>query len=548
MYSRRFSVGLMGLLTVLLTACGPGAPGDGGTGDDVPEAERYGGTAVVGLINDIPDMSPLTSTDHNASQIQTHVLFMPLVMYDERFQPVPYLARSWEISPDTTELTFHLRRDVLWHDGVPTTAHDLKFSYDLARDPETGFANAAFWTHYGEAVAVDSFTFRIAMTPHADYLDPWRAFAAVPRHVLQGVPAAELRTHAFSTGRPLGNGPFRFVSRQPGQNWVFAANEDHPAELGGRPYLDRIVYRVISEPTTLLTELLTGRIDYYIQPTPEQAARIDATPGVRLHTFDDRAFVILGWNGRRPMFSDPRVRRALTMAIDRQEIIDGIGYGFGSVANSTVPPIFWQYDPDAGTDLGYDPEGARRLLEEAGWRDRNGDGILQNERGEPFRFTTLTNHGNQERVDILAKVQSDLRRVGIQMEPQVLEWGTLLSRINDVERRDFDAVLIGWVTEFRIDDRDLLHCDERDQPYQWVGYCNREVDQLLDVLPTIVDREAARPLWQRYQRLIGQDQPYTFLYFQQRRSGIADRLRGVEPDARGDWLGARNWWIAPDRR
>jgi peptide/nickel transport system substrate-binding protein len=535
------------VLAVLVAACDTGSGGTEGF-DDVPRAERYGGTAVVGIINDMPDVSPLTSTDHNAAQIQQFVLFMPLVTYDERFAPVPYLARSWELSSDSSFLTFHLRPDIFWHDGVQTTAHDLKFSYDLARDAETGFANSAFWTHYGDAEVLDSLTFRVAMRPHADYLDPWRAFAPVPRHVLEGVPPAELRTHSFSTAAPVGNGPFRFLSRQPGQNWVFGANERHPEELGGRPYLDRIVYRVISEPTTLLTELLTGRVDYYIQPTPEQAARIEASSGVRLHTFDDRAFVILGWNSRRPMFSDPRVRRALTMAIDRQEIIDGIGYGYGTVANSTVPPIFWQYDADAGADLGFDPDGARRLLEEAGWRDRNGDGIVQNERGEPFRFTTLTNHGNQERADILAKVQSDLRRVGIQMEPQIQEWGTLLSRINDVERRDFDAVLIGWVTEFRIDDTDLFHCDKRNEPYQWVGYCNPEVDRLLETLPTIVDRETARPLWREYQRMISRDQPYTFLYFQQRREGVAERLRGVDPDARGDWVGARDWWILPDRR
>jgi peptide/nickel transport system substrate-binding protein len=547
MHSRRY-VGLL-LAVVLGGGCGADSGGAGGSGEaDVPEADRYGGTAVVGLINDMPDLSPLTSTDHNAAQIQQYVLFMPLVTYDANFEPQPYLARSWELSPDSSHLTFHLRDDVFWHDGVRTTAHDVAFSYELARDPETGFANSAFWTHYGDAEVVDSLTFRVAIRPHADYLDPWRAFAPVPRHVLEGVPALELRTHAFSTSTPVGNGPFRFVSRQPGQNWVFGANEQHPEELGGRPYLDRIVYRVVSEPTTLLTELLTGRVDYYIQPTPEQAAQIEASPGARLHTFDDRAFVIIGWNARRPMFSDPRVRRALTMAIDREEIIDAIVYGYGSIANSPVPPIFWQYDEGAGEDLGFDVEAAGRLLDEAGWRDRNGDGIRENERGEPFRFSILTSHGNQERVDILAKVQSDLRRVGIQMEPQVQEWGALLSRINDVENRDFDAVLIGWVTEFRIDDRDLFHCDRLDEPYQWVGYCDPEADELLDRLPLIVDRDEARPLWQRYQRLIARDQPYTFLYFQQRREGIADRLRGVDPDARGDWVGARDWWILPDRR
>ncbi|MBA4159194.1 MAG: hypothetical protein H0X65_17215 [Gemmatimonadetes bacterium] len=531
-----------------LAACGGRGPVvDDDAAANVPEEQRYGGTAVVSQIGDIPDVSPLTSTDHTASQIQQFVLFMPLLAYDENFEPIPRLARSWEVNADTSLLTFHLRDDVFWHDGVKTTAQDVKFSYDMARDPNTGFPNTAFWTNYGEAEAVDSFTFRIRMRSHAEFLDPWRAFSPVPRHILEGTAAAQLRTHPFGTRSPLGNGPFRFVSRQDQQSWTFEANPDFPAELGGRPYLDRIVYRSIPEPTTQLTELLTGNVDYYIQPPAEQAQRIESDRRVRLGSFDDRAFVLIGWNQRRPLFEDARVRRALTMAINRPAIIEGVLYGYGSVSNSTVPPFYWQYDAQAGDDLAYDPEAARRLLAEAGWTP-GPDGTLRNAEGQPFRFTVLTNQGNQVRADIAEIAQSDLRRIGVDMQIQISEWGTMLDRINTPTRRDFDAVLIGWVTEFRIDDRDLFHCDKRDEPYQWVGYCNPEVDRLLDSLPQIVDRDAALPQWQQYQRLIARDQPYTFIYFQERLRGTSARIQNVNPDARGDWVGAERWWILPDQR
>jgi peptide/nickel transport system substrate-binding protein len=515
---------------------------------DVPEEQRYGGTAVVSNLADIPDVNPLTSTDHTASQVQLYLLFMPLLAYDENFQPVPRLARSWELNADTTLLTFHLRDDVFWHDGVKTTAHDLKFSYDRARHPETGFANTAFWTHYGEMEVVDSFTVRIRMTPHADFLDPWRAFAPVPQHILRDVAPAQLRNHPFSTTQPLGNGPFRFVSRQPGQNWVFEANPDFPQELGGRPYLDRIVYRVVPEPTTQLTELLTGGTDYYLQPPSEHAQRLQSAPNTRLVSYPDRYFVVIAWNQRRPMFADARVRRALTMAINRPAIIEGVLYGFGEVANATVPPIFWQHDPEAGADLEYNPERARQLLAEAGWVDRNGDGILENEQGQPFRFTIRTNKGNQVRADIAEVVQSDLRRVGIDAQPQIVEWGALLEQLQTPSRRDFDATIIGWVTEFRIDDTDLFHCEKLDEPYQWVGYCDPQADRLLDTLPRIVSRDASRPLWQQYQRKIAEDQPFTFLYFVERLAGVSNRLQNVDPDARGDWVGAERWFLLPDQR
>lgn len=534
------------LLCALLPGCRREAPPAGATGD-VAEEDRYGGTVVVGAIGDIPTVNPLTSTDHTANQVQMFVLFTPLIRYNEKFEPEPYGARSWDVNADTTLLTFHLRNDLFWHDGTPTTAYDWKFSYDRARDPSTAFPNGAFWTHYGEAEAVDSFTFRVRMRPHAEFMDPWRSFTAVPRHVLEQVAPAELKNHAFSTATPVGNGPYRFVSRAPGQNWVFEANPQFPAELGGRPYIDRIVYRAIPEPTTLLTELLTGGIDYYINPPAEQAQRITASERARLVTFPDRAFVIIGWNQRRPMFKDARVRRALTLAIDRQAIVDGVLRGYGIVANSTIPPFFWNYDDQAGKDLQYDPERAKQLLTEAGWTP-GPDGILRNAQGQPFRFEMKTNQGNQVRTDIIQIVQSDLRRVGIDVQPRVLEWGTLLSQINDPERRDFDALVIGWVTEFRIDDSDLFDCDKMKDPYQWVSYCDPETDRLLDRLPLIVSREQAKPVWAEYQRKIAQDQPYTFVYFQTRLEGVSKRLQNVQPDARGDFVGISRWYVAPGQR
>jgi peptide/nickel transport system substrate-binding protein len=522
-------------------------PGGAFEGADIAEEDRYGGTAVVGVIGDIPNIGPLTSYDHNSNQIQLFVLWTPLIRFDADFEPQPWGARAWEVSEDSTVLTFHLRDDIYWHDGPKTTAYDWKFSYDMARTPETAFPNLAFWTHYGEAEAVDSFTFRVRMRPHAEFLDPWRAFAPSPRHILEGVAPADLRNHAYSTTRPVGNGPFRFVSRAPAQNWIFEANPDFPAELGGRPYLDRIVYRVIPEPATLLSELLTGGIDYYIGPPPEQAQRIIDAPGARLHTFDDRAFVIIGWNQRRPPFDDVRVRRALTKAINRQAIVDGVVFGYGSIGNSTVPPFFWQYDEQAGRDLVYDPEAALALLAEAGW-NRGPDGMLRNAQGQPFRFEMKTNQGNRVRTDILQVVQSDLRRVGIDVQARILEWGTLLAQVNDPVARDFDALIIGWVTEFRVDDKDLFHCDRQDRPYAWVSHCHPEVDRLLEQLPLIADRSAALPRWQEYQRLIADQQPYTFVYFQQRLEGISNRLLNVNPDARGDWLDAKRWFIHPERR
>jgi peptide/nickel transport system substrate-binding protein len=531
--------------SLALVACERGGVGE--EAEDVPEGDRFGGTAVVAIGADMADMNPLTMTETNAQNISEFVLFVPVITYDEKLEPKPALARSWEVNADTSELTFHLRDDVFWHDGVKTTAYDLAYTYEMARNPETGFPNTAYWTYYGDGEAVDSFTFKVALRPHAQFMDPWRTFPAVPKHILGDTPAAQMRQHPFNSQNPVGNGPFKFVSREPGQSWTFEANPTHPAELGGRPYLDRVVFRVIPEPPTALTELSTGDVDFLVMPPYQQAEMIDSAPSTHIAAYPDRAFVLIGWNQRRPPFQDVRVRRALTMAIDRQQIVNAVLYGYGSLANATVPSFFKQFDPEAGADLTYNQQGALDLLAQAGYT-RGPDGKLQNAAGQPLRFALSTNHGNQTRADIAAIVQAQLGQIGVDVQVQIIEFSTLLDRINNPQTRDFDAVLIGWRTEFRVDDTDLFHCEKMNEPFQWVSHCDKRLDALMDTLPLIVDPTASLPLWREYQKLIAEQQPYTFIYFSERIEGVSDRLRNVKPDARGDWVGIDKWWIAPDQR
>jgi peptide/nickel transport system substrate-binding protein len=514
-------------------------------GERVPGSERYGGTLVIGGGADVTDVSPLTWKLQTALYMQQFLLFLPLLAYDERLQPVPRLARSWEVNADTTALTFHLRDDVHWHDGRRTSAHDLQFSYERARDPGTGYIYSGMFAPYGRAEVVDSFTWRVGLEPHAEFLDVWRVFAPVPRHVLEGVAPEDLARHPFATRSPVGNGPFRFVERVAGQRWVFEANPDFPAELGGRPYLDRVVYRVIPEPTTLLTELLTGGIDVYTRAPVEQAERIARDPGVRLVHYPDRAWTHVVWNHRRAPFGDARVRRALTLAVDRQAVVETARAGYGSVANSTVAPVFPQHDPAAGADLGFDPDRARALLAEAGLRDRDGDGVLEDPAGRPFRFTLEVPQGYPERRDAGEMVQADLRRIGVDARLRTTEFNSLLARLSDARRRDFDAVVLSWAPEYRIDDSELFACRKRDAPVAFTGYCDPATDALLDSIARTVDRARAQGLWSRYQHRIARDQPVTFLFFSEQLHGIGRRVQGAAPDARGYWVGIERWWIDP---
>ena len=524
---------------------------------DAPPVDpaRYGGTAVVGSIGEIADgMNGLVSADYSASQHQSFVNMMNLIQYDENLRPVPYLAESWEVDDEDhpTELTWHLRDDVYWHDGERTDAYDVAFTYVRATDPETAFPNAAFWDYYvkGEegVEVVDSFTVTIRLRPHAEYLDAWRTTTIMPEHLLGDVPAAELKQHPFGTQCPVGNGPFVFVEHRPQESWTFRANPAFPEGLGGRPYLDRYVYRVIPEQTTLLTELLTGNVDLYIAPPADQAARIEQSEQAEFRHFLFRNYVFIGWNSRRPQLADARVRRAITVGTNREQIVEALRQGYGAVANSGVPPFHWAFDETLNDSLAYDPDQARRLLDEAGWIDRDGDGIRENADGQPLRISVKYNQGNQERQDVAEIMQAQLREVGIDIQPQVVEWGTLLNQINTPDLRDFDGVVMAWVTEFKVDDIDLFHSERLDGPYAWAGTQSEELDRLLDTLQLVVDREEALPLWREYQRKILEVMPYTYFFFPERLEGVSRRMRDVEMDVRGEWINIKDWWIPQDQR
>jgi peptide/nickel transport system substrate-binding protein len=543
-YSRLLlSIGLIGLLP----ACGAERDGPG-AGGEVPEAERYGGTAVVSAFADLVGLNALVISDYNSNLIMREMLFMPLIKYDENLRAVPWLAERVDtvrVSADTLEVTFHLRRDVFWHDGQPTTARDVVFSFDRMVDPNTAFPNMdGFDLYEKQAELVDDYTVRFRLQQHAEFLDIWFQTAIMPAHVLEDVPPNQLLQHRFSY-EPVGNGPFRFARRVAGQEWVFDANPDFPQALGGRPYLDRVVFRTVPEPTTLLTELLTGRSDVFLSILPSQTEAVRSSAHADIIDFPFRMWVWIGWNTRLPMFASPEVRRALTMAIDREQLVEALTYGYADVGRSSVTPGHWSYDPDDdATFLPYDTAGARRLLEEAGWR-RNAAGMLVDDRGRPFRFSLRTNHGNDTRKEIIEYVQAQLRPLGIQVDAQLVEWNTLVQQL---QNREFEAVVSAWADFFRKDDASILHSRNLDQPYQYVGYANPRADLLIDSLAAVMDRREATRLWREWQRFFVQESPYTVLYYPRRLNGVATRLQGVHMDTRGELISVTRWWIPPAQR
>jgi peptide/nickel transport system substrate-binding protein len=534
-------------VAALLAGCGEGERAADSAA--VPDSLRYGGTVVVAALNEINSMNHFASTDETSQDFQGFVLFTPLIRYDENLAPTPYLAESWDTVTTRSGglvLTFSLRDDVKWHDGVPTSAYDVKFTFDRIKAPRTSYRYASLLQLYDSAVVQDSFTVALYLRRYPGYMDPWRRISPMPEHLLGDVAPAQLGHHPFGTESPVGNGPFRFVEHRTGDRWVFEANQDFAESLGGRPYLDRLVYRYIPESTTRLAEFLAGEVDLYLVVAPDRVAEIEARPETRVITYENRNYAFVVWNGRRTFFQDPAVRRALTLAIDRQRIVDVARQGLGRVAKGPVPPFHWAHHAEL-EPLKYSPDSARMLLELAGWVDEDGDGVRENDVNKAS-FELVTNVGSPTREQILTLVQADLAQVGVDVSVRLQEAQSLGADIMDPERR-FDASVLGWSAEFNLDDRILFACSQLDGQFQWASYCNPRVDEILDRVAITEDRSRALPLWHEYQEILQWEQPYTFLYYDVRANAVRERVRGVEMDIRGDFISVKDWWIAPaDRR
>jgi peptide/nickel transport system substrate-binding protein len=420
------------------------------------------------------------------------------------------------------------------------TARDVEFTYERARDPAAGYQNRPLFDPWIGVELLDEHTLRFTIRPAANLFYGWTQIPILPEHLLGDVRPEDLAGSPFGLD-PVGNGPFRFVEHVPGDRWVFEANPGFPEELGGRPYVDRYVYRVIPDDGTQVAALRAGEIDLLTVAPPASAPRLATDSTIRLIPYDDATFDFVTWNTRRPMFADAATRRALTMSIDRAGIVAAVLEGEGTVAAGPVGRWHWAYDT-TDAPLPFAPDSARELLAAAGWKDTDGDGIRE-KAGRPFAFTLLATPRDKWR-RIAAIIQSNLRDVGVDVTVQIREIASIQPLVTSPDRR-FDAFLLTWKPDPTLDERPMWACDQITHPVHFSSYCSPELDAVLDSLLVVTDPEVYAPLVDRYNDILATDQPYTFLFYPSHVAAARVELRGVEMDTRGNWVSVADWWLEP---
>jgi peptide/nickel transport system substrate-binding protein len=508
-----------------------------GRGSDEP---AQGDTLIDSMLGNISGLIPNITSDNYSHEIGS-LLYNGLVTYDRDLNLVGDLAESWTISPDCRRLSFRLRPGVTWHDGRPFTAADVVFTQQAMAHPKTPSAYKEDFQAIASIEAVDPLTVDVHYrTSYAKALQSW-AMPMLPRHLLESwVHEGKLRESPEFRSRPVGTGPYRFGEWKPGEKVVLVAN---PTYFEGRPYLGRVVYRVIPGQATQFLELKAKGIDA-MSLTALQYSRQTDYPAFRKafnkFKYASNGYTYFGLNFKDERFADRRVRHAFAHAINKRELIDHVILGLGVAATGPFKPGTWAFNPNVPT-FAYDPARARALLAEAGWTEKNSEGILVRN-GKPFTFELLTNQGNDERKKIAEIIQQRLADVGVKAEIQIIDWASFIKEF--VKPRKFEALVLGLGSGTDPDQYVIWHSSQAgpDQMNR-TGYANPEVDALLEKGRASCHQEQRIQYYHRIQEILAEDVPMLFLYVRDALPVVSSRVRGLDPGPAGITHNFHEWFV-----
>jgi peptide/nickel transport system substrate-binding protein len=536
---------LCAVLPALLLACGdaPRATGDAAAGEyETLGGGPPGGVLVVMADREPDQLNPLTYSSLPGFHV-VYLTFRPLARRDSTLSGyAPDLARSWHFE-DATTLVLQLRDDVFWHDGVKVSADDVVFTIERQRDPLTASPRQGDVAAVASVTARDSFTVVVGMHRAGPYdVNALLEVYAVPKHLLEHVPPAEMRLAPFGRN-PVGNGYYRFVSWTPAQSLLLEVDAEKP---DGRAAIERIILRFTPDMTAALTQLLAGQGDLLAKVPPSLMARVEEATSVDIGMGPRVRPAWLALNTRRPPFDDPRVRRAIALGTDREELVRGLFGTVGQVAWSPVPEVFREHSP-AVRPVPFAPDSARLLLEQAGWRDSNRDGIVERD-GRPLRIEVDYISTDQTRADVLVAMQSMLRGIGIDLAPRAYESSTWVQRLRE---GTFAASLWGWGWgPGVVGPNAAMVFHSRSIPPHGPNFSaarNDHIDALLDAVLVEHDSLRARTIWRELEQAMIDDVVYLPIYMDPELYAVHTRFANVR--FRGlEWVEDALYWYVPDDR
>ncbi len=484
-----------------------------------------------------PDtLNPITATDAYSSTINGHIYETLLERNNDTLDLEPCLAERWKISPDKTRFRFYLKKDVLWSDGKPFTADDVVYSYRTIMDPRTACASLKVYVKdIKSCVIIDKYTVEFTYaSPFFLALEYCGTMPVVPKHIFDD--GSNFNEHV-NNRKPVGTGPYRFSVWNTAEKIELVRNERY---RGDKPEISRIVYRIVPEPSVALQMLKKGDLDVMglrdIQWARQTGSERFQSMFYKLKYYRPN-YSYIGWNSRRDMFSDKRVRRAMTHLINRKDILGKLLFGNGEIVTGNFY-IFSRYYDRSIEPWPYDEKKARLLLGEAGWRDSDGDGILD-KNGRKFSFTFTISSGSKFSERLATILKEDFQRSGIEMNINRYEWAVFIQKI---QKKDFDATTLAWSLGYSSDPYQLWHSSQIASGSNYCSFSNREADRIIEAARKEFNDSKREKMYRRFHEILHEEQPYTFLFCTPALSAVSRRFDNVKVHTTG--LEIREWRIA----
>jgi len=468
-------------------------------------------------------LNPILATDAGSSEISGFI-FNALVKYDKEGKKIiGDLASSYYFENNTT-LVFHLRRDVRWHDGAPFSAKDVLFTYNLINSSQVVSPYTSTFREVKSVEILNPYKIRVTYkNPYFKALETWM-MGILPEHILKD--ETNIMNSSFNT-QPIGTGPYRLTTLEFSKNIELRAFD---AYFEHRPHIDSISFHVIADPMTRFLMLKSSQIDIGALEAMQLERQLnnDFYDNFKIIEEISLSYTYLGFNLRRPKFQDPRVRQALSLGVNRQELVDILFLGHAAICRGPFLPGGPSFNRDVPLPE-FNPKRAKALLQEAGYDDKN-----------PLRFEIATSNSNSIRPYAAEIIQHQLKKIGVEVTLRVMEWQAFLNMV--VFPREFDATLLGWSLSLSPDPYLLWHSDnDKAGGFNFIGYHNPEVDALIDTMQRIVDREELARVQREIFAKIVEDNPYLFLFIPNSITAVNKNIKNVEPTLSGIWHNMIDW-------
>lgn len=522
---------------------------------------------VIGVPSDAETLNPLFAMNMLEGQIR-ELLYMGLVMHswDESSSDIkssPLLAEKWEWNSDSTSLTFYLRQDALWSDGRKVTAEDVVHSFDLYSDPEV---NSGFYGSFDnlfsdkdqhidmektfEIISPTKIKINFKQGAKANLIDI--DMPILPKHILSKIPRADLSTINFESNI-VTNGPYTISSWKKNETIILKAVNN--SFLYNEEMVKQLIYKIVPDENSRITQLKKGEVDLLEDIDFQSIAELRQNPNIKIVARTGRDYDYIGWNHLEPgeftknsvkkpnrFFSSATVRKALSHAVNRNEILKEYLQGFGKLSFGPVSPIFSNYYNAEIIPYEYSPAKAISLLESEGWTDTDKDGILE-KGSEEFAFKLYMGAGNPRRTFTATVIKNNLRAVGIDVTIETMETGTF---INKLFEHEFDAWMAGWTIPLPLDIQPYWHSDFNKSPFNLSSFSNAEADAILERLESERNAESKKELYKKVQQILHDNEPVTFLYWLDVKTAYNSRLEKITIDPLGAVQHCWEWRVKND--